>query len=144
MSAFPPIRELIPHAGRMVLLDELLEWEEGRAIAKMRIREGMPFVKAKKMDSIALMEPMAQTVAACLGYEAYRGGAGVRVGMIIGARSFEIFEEAAAVGEELLFEVSRIRGSESLSHFSCAAKDGEARLLAEATLTLFHAEKPPE
>lgn len=143
MSAFPPIRELLPHAGRMVLLDELIEWEAGRARARMVVREGMPFVKAKKMDSIALMEPMAQTVAACLGYEAYRGGAGVRVGMIIGARAFEIFERESAVGAELLFEATRIRGSDSLSHFSCTAARGETRL-AEATLTLFHAEKPPE
>ena len=143
MSAYPPVRELIPHAGRMVLLDELIEWSEGRARARMRLREGMPFIKARRMDSIALMEPMAQTVAACLGYEAYQGGAGVRVGMIIGARSFEIFVKESEVGDELIFEATRIRGSDSLSHFSCAALRGEAKR-AEATLTLFHAEKPPE
>ncbi|NLE49018.1 MAG: hypothetical protein GX614_11510 [Sandaracinaceae bacterium] len=143
MASFPPIRELIPHAGRMILLDELLEWEEGRARAKMRIRERMPFVRSKRMSTIALMEPMAQAVAACLGYEAYRGGAGVRVGMIIGARSFEIFRAELAVGDALTFDVERIRGSESLSHFSCKAwREGEK--IAEATLTLFHAEKPPE
>ena len=79
MAEYPPISELVPHSGPMVLLDAMRAWAPGEATCTMRVREGMPFVKGELFDAVALMEPMAQAVAACLGYEAFQGGEGVRV-----------------------------------------------------------------
>jgi 3-oxoacyl-[acyl-carrier-protein] synthase I len=142
MREYPAIAELVPHSGPMVLLDTMTYWAPGEATCVMRVRAGMPFVKGDSLDCVAMMEPMAQTVAACLGYEAFQGGEGVRVGMIIGCRKFRIDVPALRVGDELVIQVSRIRGSDTLSHFECEARRGEERV-ATATLTLYHAEKPP-
>lgn len=142
MSAYPPIEELVPHAGAMVLLEELLEWSAGHARCRLSIREGAPFVRERKVESAVTIEYMAQAVAACLGYEALLGGAGVRVGMIIGCKRFEAHSDQLHVGDELEVDVKCIQGNEALSHFEGKVMRAGA-LFSEALLTLFHAEELP-
>ncbi|MCB9506408.1 MAG: hypothetical protein H6697_01930 [Myxococcales bacterium] len=139
---FPPTAELVPHAGPMVLVERLTAWGDGYAEGEVVVRDGARFVTDGAAPAVASMEYMAQVVAACLGYEAYRGGAGVRVGMIIAVRTMDLLVERFAVGDTLHITVQRQRGSESLSHFDCRTeRDGE--LLATANMTLYHAERPP-
>jgi predicted hotdog family 3-hydroxylacyl-ACP dehydratase len=143
MTQLASIADLIPHAGPMVLLDELTHWAEGEAVCTLRIREGTPFVRDGRVDGCTTIEHMAQCVAACLGYEALRGGQGVRVGMIIACKRFELFVPHLSVGDELLVRAKRIRGNDTLSHFDCTLERGSERV-ACAVLTLFHGERPPE
>jgi predicted hotdog family 3-hydroxylacyl-ACP dehydratase len=142
VSAYPPIEELVPHAGAMVLLEELLFWSTGQAQCRLMIREGAPFVRECTVESVVTIEYMAQAVAACLGYEALLGGAGVRVGMIIGCKRFEAHADRLHVGDELVVNVKCIQGNETLSHFECSVTRA-GTLFSEALLTLFHAEQLP-
>lgn len=144
MNGFPPISELVPHSGAMVLLDEMLAWEPGRATCSMRLGEGAPFVEEGRIESPLLIEPMAQSVAACLGYEAFQGGIGVRVGMIIACKRFEAFVASVPADDVLLLRVSRTRGNATLSHFECVAEGSDGVAVASALLTLFHADQPPD
>jgi predicted hotdog family 3-hydroxylacyl-ACP dehydratase len=142
-SRFPPIDELIPHAGPMILVEEMTHWREGEASCCMRVRERAPFVENGMVESAVTIEYMAQTVAACLGYEALRGGGTVRVGMIIACKRFAAHAACLYVDDPLLIEAKRVRGNETLSHFDCRVlRDGVP--FSEATLTLYHAEKPPD
>lgn len=144
MSAFPPIEELIPHAGPMVLVDGLTAWAEGSASCALTVRAYAPFVTDTGLvESAVTIEYMAQTVAACLGYEALRGGGGVRVGMIIACKRFVAHADTLQVGDVLAIDVKRVRGNEMLSHFDCYVRRRD-EVFSEATLTLYHAEKPPD
>ena len=142
MSAYPPIEELVPHAGAMVLLEELLEWSAGRARARLMIRQDAPFVRDGTVESAVTIEYMAQAVAVCLGYEALLGGGGVRVGMIIGCKRFEAHADRLHVGDALEVEVKCVQGNEALSHFEGKVLR-EGQLISAALLTLFHAEELP-
>src|SRR5690606_30128438 len=143
MSQYPPIAELIPHAGPMVLLDAMLHWAEGETEASYRVREGAPFVNEGRVEGVVTIEYMAQAVAACLGYEALLGGEGVRVGMIIACKRMVLHGAHLHVGDHGTIRVKRIRGNDTLSHFDCRLeRSGE--LFAESVLTLYHAEKPPD
>ncbi len=142
---YPTFSELVPHSGRMVLLDEMLEWEPGKATCRLELRDGAPFVDDGAVDAIVSIEYMAQAVAACLGYEAFVGGDGVRVGMIIASKRFDVHEPTWHVGDVFDVVVERVRGNESLSHFDAEVRRaGSGTVAASALLTLFHAEKPPE
>ncbi|HEX6244509.1 MAG TPA: hypothetical protein VFZ61_26505 [Polyangiales bacterium] len=144
MSSFPPLEELIPHAGPMLLLDSMTSWGEGRSSCTLCVRERAPFVDdAGEVESAVTIEYMAQAVAACLGYESLRGGGSVRVGMIIACKRFLAHADKLRVGDVLNIEAKRVRGNEMLSHFDCSVRRG-AELFSEATLTLYHAEKPPD
>ena len=141
-TPFPVIDELVPHAGSMILIDAMTAWSEGEASCSLRIRDRAPFVRDGRVETVVSIEYMAQAVAACLGYEALRGGAGVRVGMIIACKRFAAHVPSFAVDDALTIEVKCIRGNDTLSHFDCRVlRDGA--LASEAVLTLYHAEKPP-
>lgn len=142
--SFPPIETLIPHTGPMVLLDEMCAWDEDGAVCSLEVREGAPFVVDGMLPSHCLIEHMAQSVAACLGHGAYLGGQGVRVGMLIGCRSFEALVAEIPAGHRLRVQSRKVRGSESVSQFRCEVEDEtSACAVATAVLTLFHAEKAP-
>jgi predicted hotdog family 3-hydroxylacyl-ACP dehydratase len=142
VSAFPPIEELVPHSGAMVLLDAMLEWAQGRARCSLTIRPGAPFVRDGAVESVVTIEYMAQAVAACLGYEALVSGGGVRVGMIIGCKRFEAHAEALQVGDQCEVSVQVVSGNDTLSHFACTLTRG-GQPFSEALMTLYHAERLP-
>ena len=140
---YPAIADLIPHAGAMVLLDALTDWEQGRARCVSTIREHAPFVIDGEVESVVTIEYMAQAVAACLGYEAITSGGGVRVGMIIACKRFEAHADRLRVGDVIEIDVRCIQGNESLSHFDCKLTRAGA-LFAESVLTLYHAPSLPQ
>lgn len=142
MSEFPAIAELVPHSGRMVVLDRMTAWSDGTATCELHLNRTSTYVVDDQLDTIATIEHMAQTVAACLGYQAFREGAGVRVGMVIASRVFEIEQPSVAIGQTLTVMVERVRGNNMLSHFNGTVRLGNTRV-ASANLTVYHAESPP-
>lgn len=142
-STYPAIADLVPHAGAMVLLDALREWQKGYARCSALIREHAPFVKHGRVSAEVTIEYMAQAVAACLGYEAITSGGGVRVGMIIACKRFEAHAAELHVGDLVEVEVRCISGNESLSHFEGKLLRAGA-LFSEAVLTLYHADSLPK
>lgn len=89
------------------------------------------------MPTTATLEFLAQSVAACLGYEAFQGGGNVRVGMIVGVRQMALLVPHLYVGDELLLDVERVRGTEDVSTFTgVASVDGKE--VARAHMTLVH------
>lgn len=142
MTAYPAMSELVPHAPPMLAVEELTSWEPGVVRARMQVRDDNPLVRDGALDAVVTLEYMAQTVAACLGYEAYREGEGVRVGMVIACRKMRVLQPRLAVGQELRIAAKRVRGADYVSHFDAEVHAGE-ELVADATLTIVHGEQPP-
>lgn len=140
---YPPFAELVPHGPPMRVLEELIDWEPGRAICRMTVRDGIPFVRGGRMASVVTIEYIAQAVAACLGHEAYVGGEGVRVGMLVGVRKMTLHHPWITVGQELRVSVERVRGNDEVSTFR-GEVTADDQLVATAMTTLFHAERPPD
>ena len=144
MTRYPPIEDLVPHAPPTLTLDELVEARDGFAHARLVVREGGLLVGADGVDTSAALEWMAQTVAACLGYAAFCGGVGVRVGMVVACRRFTRSRERVALGERLDVRVTRLHGTDDISSFDGEVLDARGAPVAAATMTLVHAERPPE
>lgn len=142
MSDYPSIEDLVPHGLPIRMLEELVEYHEGSATCRMTVRMDTPLVQDAGLSSVVTLEILAQAVAACLGYEAFLDGDGVRVGMLVGVRKMELHEPWIPVGAELRVTVTRLRGTSDVSTFEGVARVGEQRI-ATANMTLFHAEKPP-
>jgi predicted hotdog family 3-hydroxylacyl-ACP dehydratase len=155
MAAYPPIDDLVPHAPPMRAIEELIDWEPGRARCRMILRAHSVFAQGhafaqnrvfpqnralapnRNVPTIATLEFLAQSVAACLGYEAFQGGGTVRVGMIVGVRQMDFFVPFMNVGDELILDVSRIRGTEDVSTFVGEARIADT-LVSRAHMTLVH------
>ena len=144
MSEYPAMTELVPHGAPMLAVEELLDWREGFARARLTVQSDNQFVREGSLDTVMTFEYMAQTVAACLGMESRQGGGGVRVGMVIASREMKIERASIAVGEELFFEANLVRGSDYSSMFKTETRDAQGELVSTASLTLVHSEAPPE
>ena len=96
------IRTLLPQREPMVMVDKLISADEKSAATMLQIREENIFVSEDRLNAYALIEVMAQTAAAQLGYENHlRGGKDVRIGYIGAVKRMRI-ESAPRVGETLL------------------------------------------
>ena len=144
MTEYPAISQLMPHGEPMVLLDRLVEWAPGSAECAMQVRADAPFVEDGALRSAFMIEHMAQTVAVCLGYEAFLGGEGARVGMIVACKKIEIHEDSVPVGEPLSIRANRLLGSEASSHFECEVRHPDGTPVSSGTLTLYYGEMPED
>lgn len=142
MSRIPPIESLVPHEEPMIWLDELVDWKPGFARCRASVHEHTALADADGLASEALLEHMAQAVAACLGYGALQSGEKVRVGMVIACRSFVMDQPRVPMGAQLVVEAESVREVDEVSNYACQVLLGETRV-AQASLTLYHASKPP-
>jgi predicted hotdog family 3-hydroxylacyl-ACP dehydratase len=144
MSPFPPVADLVPHAGATLAIDELVGWSDGRAHVRLVVREGGLLVRGGGMDTVVTLELMAQAVASCLGYEAFLHGGGVRVGMVVACRKFTIARPRITVGERLDIHAVRLRGTDDASTFEAEVHDERGEVVSRALMTLVHGDRPPE
>lgn len=137
----PAVERILPHSTPMVLLDSLDRWSPERSTASVTLRAGMRLLEGTHLDTLLLIEHMAQTIAASLGYEAYLAGQGVKQGMLVGCREYDVFVPQVDVGDRLTIEATRISVADAMSRFRCrVARDAEP--VAEASVTLFHGQLP--
>ncbi|MEO6596009.1 MAG: hypothetical protein ABIP94_14760 [Planctomycetota bacterium] len=144
MRAFPPVVDLVPHAPPTLAIDELISCSDGKAHVRFVVRENGLFVQNGAVDTVVTLELMAQAVAACLGYEAFLQGGGVRVGMVVSCRKFTLARPRLLVGETFHIHVVRVRGTDDVSNFDAETLDVEGQPVSRATMTLVHGDKPPD
>lgn len=140
-AAFPPVRALLPQAGSMVLLDEVLEAGEGWLVARVRIRPDLAFVRAAGMPAWIGLELMAQAVAALGGLRARARVEPPRAGLLLGTRCYEAHVPVFAMDSVLDVRVEEaLRADNGMQSFACRILAGD-RLCAEARINVY---EPPE
>ncbi len=85
-----PITHFIPQRPPMVLIDELLRSDATSAITIFSILPTTIFVEAEKFTEPGLIENIAQTAAAMVGYECDTLGIPVPIGFIAAVKDLKI------------------------------------------------------
>ena len=136
MSApFPPIGQLLPHRAPAIVVDRVLQLEEEGCRVAAVVEAGAWYLDAKEeMPAWVGLELMAQAASAFSGWRNTLSGRPIRVGYLLGTRSFDATEPAFPVGTELEVEVKVIFLDESgPSAFRCELRRAGLRV-AHATL----------
>lgn len=143
MSTFPPVAELLPHGGRAILLDAVLEHSPEHVRVVARITSQHPYFEpGHGVPSWVGIEMMAQAIAAHAGLIGLRDGRGPRQGMLLGTRCHD--SRVAWFEEGCLLEIS------AASNFGAAGGmaacdcriECNGRLVAEATIIIVEGELP--
>ena len=144
----PDIRNLVPHAGPMVLLDRLLTVDEETLCAEVTIEPDSLFCDGREVGAWVGVEYMAQAIAAHAGYAARLRGEPVKIGFLLGARRYECSRPGFAVGAVLHVHVHRVLlGENGLGAFECRiddANDASGVPAAKANITVFQPENAGE
>jgi 3-oxoacyl-[acyl-carrier-protein] synthase I len=135
----PPIRDLLPHSGRMVLLDQVLAIDGDSLSAGVELRNDSMFCVNGAVGAWVGLEYMAQAIGAYAGYNARLRGEPVRIGYLLGTRRYDSNQPHFPVGSRLKIHIKRVwQSDEGLASFDCRIED-DGGLLASATVTVYQA-----
>ena len=97
-----PLAELLPHAGDMILIDQVLSFDEEQIHTRVTVKPGGLFNRPDgSLPAWVGIELMAQSVAAYAGCRARQKGETVELGFLLGTRKFECNVEVFPLGAEL-------------------------------------------
>jgi len=113
------VADLLPHDGKMVLLDKVLQYDQESLVAEVIVRDDGLFASHNKIPAWIGIEYMAQTVAAHGGMMCYLAGKPINLGFLLGSRRYISSVADFDVGTRLIVKVSRIIEDQGLGVFDC-------------------------
>jgi len=134
-----PIEELVPHEHPMILIDELLTYDDEKACCQVTIHPESNFYNVKKQSvpSYVAIEYMAQGIAAFANANEKDRGGEVAIGFLVSSRKFKMLTSEFSLGEKLQVFVEQLYVEESgLSAFDCQVKRDDD-VLATAKINIF-------
>ncbi|NMX30689.1 hotdog family protein [Pseudomonas sp. WS 5413] len=136
-----PLAELLPHAGDMILIDQVLAFDEEQIRTRVTVKPDGLFNRPDgSLPAWVGVELMAQSVAAYAGCRARQNGEAVELGFLLGTRKFECNVEHFPAGSELTIHGLRsLEDDNGMGVFEChLTGDG---IQASARLNVF---RPPQ
>jgi predicted hotdog family 3-hydroxylacyl-ACP dehydratase len=127
---------LLPHRAPMILLDEILGYDEATLVAGLTVRATSLFLEGEGIAVHVGLEYMAQACGAYAGALARDRGEPVRIGFVLGTRRYRAFLPWFRLGDRLVVSASLLYGDAQMGAFDCRIEiDG--RLAAEAQLNVY-------
>lgn len=132
-----PIADIVPHGGKMCLLDRAIEGDAETLSCEVTIREDGLFYSNGGVNAWVGIEYMAQAIAAWAGWRARLRGEIPKIGFLLGSRRYECTNPKFNLGETLHVEVHRqFQADNGIGQFDCRIYLN-GLTVASATLTVF-------
>lgn len=129
-----PIKELIPQRPPFVMIDKMLSFDKNVTETQLEIRADNIFCKDGRLMAEGLMENIAQTCAARIGYVSLSKNEAVKIGVIGSVNNYEIFR-LPKVGEVIITSVEVIEELFQITLVNAIVKCGD-ETLAQATMKI--------
>lgn len=126
---------LIPHRAPMVLIDAVREYGPERITARRLVREGDPFVTTDGLEGAALIEVVAQTIAAGDALYARSKRGRVIRGYLTGLTGVKVYS-GAPVGSTIEVAAECLKRMEGMGLFDARAEIA-GHLIAEGRFKLY-------
>ncbi len=128
------VEDLVPHRGRMVLIDEVVSFDEGgRALVAAFA------ARREWSENWAAVEYMAQAAAALAGIVDRLGGydGPPKPGFLLGTRRLELALERFEPGRRYLVRAANVFSDAESASFECEITDESGASLARATINAY-------
>jgi predicted hotdog family 3-hydroxylacyl-ACP dehydratase len=124
LAEFNPA-QILPHEGRMLLIDELIEQHEGGIVTALTIRTDSVLCDGVTgVPTWVGMEYMAQTACAYSGVNEAREGKKPSISLLLGTRSYKAHVPVFKIGTRLIISASLVvRDDDDLAVFDCSIRD---------------------
>jgi predicted hotdog family 3-hydroxylacyl-ACP dehydratase len=130
MKAFEDItmKELIPQRSPFVMIDKLLSFDMTVTVTQLEIRADNVFCKDGHLSAEGLMENIAQTCAARMGYINLINNETVKIGVIGAVNNFEVFR-TPKVGDTIVTTIEVIEEMFQITMVKACIKCGDETLV---------------
>ncbi|OOF36763.1 dehydratase [Rodentibacter heidelbergensis] len=130
---------LLPHSGKMVMLEKITDFGEDFLIAEMTPTEACLLVKNGKLPTYMAAEIMAQGIAAWAGCQCVKAGLPISLGYWIGSRKLKFHAPLVTLGHRLQIHIRlSIEDATGFGVFDCSMTDLETKqTLIEGALNVY-------
>lgn len=140
-SAYPDIEALLPHRGRMLLIDEVVEIDGDRAVSRATPNDQWPLSDGSQASPLMIIELIAQTSGLSNGLECLTTeGREVEVkGWLVGVKKATFHVRSIPLDRAILTETRNVFKFEGFREIKGLCKSGDT-ILGEAVLQVVRAE----
>lgn len=136
---FGPVADYLPHRPPMLLIDEIIEVTEHRAVCRATIQPDCVFAIDGVVHPSAMIELVAQACAIYVGVRSARDGDPPRLGVITACREISFTVDSFAVGDELTIIANKTFGQKQVAAFTGTVTRGDV-LCATVQLSVMDGE----
>ena len=131
------IEDLLPHRGRMLLIDEIIEVDDEKAVTGATVTDQWPFFDANGVNPLVLIELVAQTAGITNGWVRIkqRGKDSEKNGWLVGIKQSRFFVKAISLNQRIITRAENQYAYESYRHIAGIARIG-SEIVGEVTLQL--------
>jgi predicted hotdog family 3-hydroxylacyl-ACP dehydratase len=124
------MKQILPHDGRMLLLDELVDQHDDGITTALTIRPDSVLCDGVTgVPAWVGMEYMAQTACAYSGVNQARLGEAASISLLLGTRSYRANVPVFAIGARLVISANlQMRDEDNLAVFSCSIRDASSHV----------------
>ncbi|TPH12243.1 3-hydroxylacyl-ACP dehydratase [Litorilituus lipolyticus] len=133
------IEHVVPHAHPMILIDELLEYDDSKALCQLTITENSNFYNSEtqSVPNYVAIEYMAQSIAAFANANEKDQGGEVSIGFLVSSRKLKVLVKEFSLASTLLVTVEQLYSEENgLSAFDCIIEQA-GQIVVEAKINIF-------
>lgn len=124
-----PLNELIPQRPPFVMIDRLLFSDAVYSVTELEVRNDNIFVEDERLTASGLIENIAQTCAARIGYINHNNGDTVKIG-VIGSISNLNVTRTPKVGEKLTTTIQLLEEVFNVTMVLASIKIGEEEIVS--------------
>ncbi|MCU4676648.1 3-hydroxylacyl-ACP dehydratase [Catenovulum sp. 2E275] len=138
------IEQVLPHKAPMILLDNLLSYDQTGACCTVKIKPESNFYRAelKGVPTYIGIEYMAQTIAAFANANQLDIGKKVEIGFLVSSRKYTTHTSIFTENSVLEVSVTRLyKEDNGLSVFECSISEQHNKLV-EAQINVFQPDEP--
>lgn len=133
--------KILPHRGRMLLIEKILHVDDNRAVTRSVVSAGWPFCSGRDVQALVLIELVAQTAGVLNGWirEIQHGPGSDKRGWIVGIRQARLTVDTLPIGAELISRAENRMAFEDFREIY-GTVDHQKKTVGEITLQLLRAD----
>lgn len=114
------MEEILPHSNGMILIDEVVSFEEESIRCLVKLEDSSKFMNASgEVRAWVGIEYMAQTIAAWAGIHAKLKHQSVSIGFLLGSRRYSSRVSHFKAGDQLIISACRNYQDKGMAVFNC-------------------------
>lgn len=135
------IEDLLPHRDPMLLIDEIIELDDTSAVTRATVTDQWPFFDGKTVDSLILIEVVAQTAGINNGWVRLKthGQDSEKKGWLVGIKQSRFFVDAVSLNDLIITKAENQFEFENYRHIAGVASIS-SKIVGEVTLQLIQTE----
>lgn len=131
------ISSLMTHGKDLILIDEILDYDDNFITCQSTIKEDNPFLEDNNFPNYAYIELIAQGISVLAGLRAKKNNIKLDLNLLLGCRNLEIFNPSVNIDTKLTIKAkSSLENDDGLGIYTGELLEGD-KLIAKGNFNVY-------